>query len=56
MDFVMSNQKKVALTTLQEWLSFRNILSDKNAYKISIFKKTEKQERLIYHLGRQFSK
>lgn len=52
----MKNQTTSGSSTMQEWLSFKNILTEKSNADKSILKKTDKPDRLIYHLGRQFAK
>jgi len=43
-------------STMQEWQNFRNILSEKEKSGKPLLKKTDDPTRLIYHLGKQFSK
>ena len=43
-------------STMQEWLSFRIILNEKERSDKPLLKKSEDPARLIYHLAKQFPK
>ncbi len=52
----MINQASNTQSTMQEWLSFRNILSEKVRSEKPLLKKSDDPARLIYHLAKQFPK
>jgi hypothetical protein len=52
----MRTQASVSTSTMQEWLNFRNILTEKDRSDRPLIKKAENPANLVYHLAKQFPK